>query len=82
METAYAVITVFADHHAAETAVKKLTAVGFAMNHLRVVGKGYRTEGKVVGFYNVGDTANRSRLDLHAGVKAIEPADHPVHASD
>jgi len=24
-------------------------------------------------------TANPSRLDLHVGVKAAEPADHPVH---
>jgi hypothetical protein len=28
------------------------------------------------------NTVNPSRLDVHAGAKAIEPADHPVHASD
>jgi hypothetical protein len=55
METADAVIAVFADHQAAETAVKKLTAAGFEMKNLSVVGKGYHTEEKVVGFYNVGD---------------------------
>jgi hypothetical protein len=55
METAGTVIAVFADHQAAETAVKKLTAAGFAMKNLSVVGKGYHTEEKVVGFYNVGD---------------------------
>ncbi|MGC2200551.1 MAG: general stress protein [Stellaceae bacterium] len=55
METADAVIAVFADHHAAETAVKKLTAAGFEMKNLSVVGKGYHTEEKVVGFYNIGD---------------------------
>jgi hypothetical protein len=55
METADTVIAVFADHQAAETAVKKLTAAGFEMKNLSVVGKGYHTEEKVVGFYNVGD---------------------------
>lgn len=49
------VIAVFADHQAAEAAVKKLTASGFEMKHLSVVGRGYETEEKVVGFYNVGD---------------------------
>jgi len=55
METADTVIAVFADHQAAETAVKKLTAAGFEMKNLSVVGKGYHTDEKVVGFYNVGD---------------------------
>ncbi len=55
METTDTVIAVFADHQAAETAVKKLTAAGFEMKHLSVVGKGYHTDEKVVGFYNVGD---------------------------
>jgi len=32
------VIAVFADHNAAETAVKKLTAAGFEMKNLSVVG--------------------------------------------
>ena len=50
-----AVIAVFADHPAAETAVKKLAADGFEMKNLSVVGKGYHTEEKVVGFYNLGD---------------------------
>src|SRR5271169_2553651 len=55
METADTVIAVFADHQAAETAVKKLTAAGFEMKNLSVVGKGYHSEEKVVGFYNIGD---------------------------
>jgi len=55
MDKADAVIAIFPDHHAAETAVKKLTAAGFEMKNLSVVGKGYHTEEKVVGFYNVGD---------------------------
>ena len=48
-------IGVFADHEAAEKAVKTLTAGGFDMKRLSVVGKGYHSEEKVVGFYNVGD---------------------------
>ncbi len=49
------VIAVFADHDAAEKAIKKLAAAGFAMKHLSVIGKGYHTDEKVVGFYNIGD---------------------------
>ncbi len=49
------VIAVFADHQGAEAAVKKLAEAGFEMKTLSVVGKGYHTEEKVVGFYSVGD---------------------------
>ena len=49
------VIAVFEDHNAADAAVKKLTAAGFKMKNLSVVGKGYHTDEKVVGFYNQGD---------------------------
>ena len=55
MENTDLVIAVFADHQAADTAVKKLAAAGFEMKSLGVVGKGYHTEEKVVGFYNMGD---------------------------
>jgi hypothetical protein len=55
MEKTDTVIAVFADHNAAETAVKKLTAAGFKMKNLSIVGKGYQTDEKVVGFYNTGD---------------------------
>ena len=55
MEKTDTVIAVFMDHNAAETAVKKLTAAGFEMKKLSVVGKGYQTDEKVVGFYNAGD---------------------------
>lgn len=48
-------IAVFPDHDGAEKAVKTLTAAGFEMKTLSVVGKGYHSEEKVVGFYNVGD---------------------------
>ena len=50
MENTDTVVAVFADHAAAETAVKKLTAAGFEMKNLSVVGKGYHTDEKVVGF--------------------------------
>lgn len=49
------VIAVFDDHDAADAAIKRLSAGGFDMKKLSVVGKGYHTEDKVVGFYNVGD---------------------------
>jgi hypothetical protein len=49
------VVAVFPDHEAAEKAVKSLTAAGFEMTNLSVVGKGYHSEEKVVGFYNTGD---------------------------
>ena len=49
------VIAVFADHKMAEAAVKKLAEGGIEMKHLSVVGKGYHTDEKVVGFYNAGD---------------------------
>lgn len=55
MEKTDTVIAVFADHNAAEAAVKKLAAGGFEMKNLSVVGKGYQTDEKVVGFYNEGD---------------------------
>jgi hypothetical protein len=55
MENTDSVVAVFADHQSAEMAVKKLTDAGFAMKQLSVVGKGYQTDEKVVGFYNTGD---------------------------
>jgi hypothetical protein len=48
-------VAVFPTHEAAERAVKSLTAAGFEMKNLSVVGKGYHSEEKVVGFYNTGD---------------------------
>lgn len=49
------VVAVFADHAGAEAAVRKLADAGIDMKHLSVVGKGYHTDEKVVGFYNTGD---------------------------
>ena len=55
MDYSDAAIAVFSDHPAADAAIKKLTAGGFDIKKLSVVGKGYHTDEKVVGFYNTGD---------------------------
>jgi hypothetical protein len=55
MEKSETIVAVFEDHNAAESAVRKLAASGFEMKNLSVVGKGYHTEEKAVGFYNTGD---------------------------
>jgi hypothetical protein len=49
------VVGVFPDHHAAETAVKSLSDAGFDMKNLSLVGKGYHSDEKVMGFYSSGD---------------------------
>ncbi len=48
-------IAIFENHEAANAAVKSLAEAGFDMKHLSVVGQGYHTEEKVIGFYNMGD---------------------------
>jgi hypothetical protein len=55
MQSNDATIAVFADHEAAEAAVKKLAQASFEMKKLSVVGKGFHSDEKVIGFYNVGD---------------------------
>jgi len=55
MEIVDSVVAVFADHNAADAAVKKLAASGFDMKNLSLVGRGYHTDEKVVGFYTAGD---------------------------
>jgi hypothetical protein len=55
MERLDTVVAVLLDHESADSAVKRLTAAGFEMKHLSVVGKGFHSEEKVVGFYNLGD---------------------------
>lgn len=49
------VIAVFSDHQEADAAVKKLANGGVAIENLSVIGKGYHSEEKVVGFYHAGD---------------------------
>src|SRR5271155_5538047 len=55
METTGTVVAVISNHEAAEGAVKELAGSGFEIKNLSVVGKGYHTDEKVVGFYNLGD---------------------------
>ena len=55
MKKPEAVVAIFADHAAAEAAVKKLIHAGFDIKHLSVIGKGYHVDEQVVGFYNQGD---------------------------
>ncbi len=55
MERLDTAIAVLPDHAAAEAAIKKLAQAGFDLKSLSVVGKGYRTEDRVVGFYNFAD---------------------------
>jgi hypothetical protein len=50
-----AVIAVFKHHQDAEDAVRKIADSGFDMKHLSIVGQGFHSEEKVVGFYNIGD---------------------------
>ena len=50
-----AVIAVYTYHQSAEAGVRKLAEAGFDMKKLTLVGKGYHSEEKVVGFYNLGD---------------------------
>ena len=55
MQTTDSIVAVFSDHLEADAAIKKLSAAGFDMQNLSVVGKGFHTEEKAVGFYNAGD---------------------------
>jgi len=49
------VIAVFGEHEEADAAVKKLAHAGVKIENLSIVGKGYHSEEKIVGFYNAGD---------------------------
>ena len=49
------IVAVFKTHEGAEDAIKRLTAEGFDMKSLSLIGKGYHTEEKITGFYNAGD---------------------------
>ena len=51
----HAVVAVFADHNGAEAAIRKIAGGGLDMKHFSIIGKGYHTEEKVIGFYNTGD---------------------------
>ena len=46
---------VFNTHLEAEDAVKALSKSGFDVKHLSIIGKGYHSEEKPIGFYSTGD---------------------------
>jgi len=50
-----AIVAVYAQHDAAEAAVRKVAEAGLDMQHFSIVGKGYHTEEQVIGFYSAGD---------------------------
>jgi hypothetical protein len=49
------VVAIFKSHIEAETAVKELQQAGFDMKKLSIVGRDYRTDENVIGYYNTGD---------------------------
>ena len=55
MQSIETVIGVFPDHQSADSAVKSLASAGFDMKNLSLVGKGYHSDEKVMGFYSSGD---------------------------
>jgi len=55
MDQADTIIAVFPNHEEADKAVQALAAAGIGVKNISVVGKGYHTEEKVMGFYNMGD---------------------------
>lgn len=48
-------VAVFSSHDQAEEAVRALGRTDFPLRQLTIVGKGYHTDEKVIGFYNFGD---------------------------
>jgi hypothetical protein len=55
MSEAQSVIAIYETNDQAEQAVKELHRTGFDMKKLSIVGKGYETENRVIGYYNAGD---------------------------
>lgn len=49
------IVAVYAAHTAAEAAVRKIAEAGLDMRHFSIMGKGYHTEEKIIGFYDAGD---------------------------
>jgi hypothetical protein len=48
-------VSIFSTHHDAEAAIKTLSAAGFDMKDLSIIGREYHTEEHPVGFVNTGD---------------------------
>ena len=55
MPTSNCVVAVYGSHTAAEAAVKELERSGFDLKHLSIIGRDYRSEEHVVGYYSTGD---------------------------
>ena len=55
MPPAGSLVAIYKDHASADAAIKSLNASGFDIKDLSIVGKGYRTEEKVMGFYSTAD---------------------------
>jgi hypothetical protein len=51
----YTAIAVFRDHDDVDRAIGKLIDAGCNMENFSLIGKGYQTEEKIVGFYTTGD---------------------------
>ncbi|MCI3130872.1 DUF1269 domain-containing protein [Phenylobacterium aquaticum] len=49
------VVAVFDSHAKAEEAVREIGRSDFPVQQLTIIGKGYHSDEKVIGFYNVGD---------------------------
>jgi hypothetical protein len=50
-----AIVSIFDTHSQAESAIKELQTSGFDMKKLSIIGKGFHSEEKPVGFYTTGD---------------------------
>lgn len=48
-------VAVYDSHDTAESAVRKLADANIPMKEISVIGRGYHTDEKVIGFYNTGD---------------------------
>lgn len=55
MDRNEAIVAIYADHLAAESAIRKLAEAGLEIKNFSIIGKGYHSEEKVVGFYNADD---------------------------
>jgi hypothetical protein len=55
MTNSNAVVAIYKSHAEAEASIKELENSGFDMKKLSIVGRDYRTEEHVVGYYNAGD---------------------------
>lgn len=55
MDTDNTIIAVFDTHTQAEQALKDLHSSGYDMGRLSIIGKGYHSEEKPLGFYTTGD---------------------------